>query len=924
MNTNPNIRLAASLLALAMTLIATSTQNAFAANGYADAVLADGPIAYYRFGDTRDTNGPPTAANSGSLGAAANGIYNGDATPGALAPRPPAFPGFEASNTALQLDGAGDFVGTIAGLMNSRPIFTISGWMRRNGDQADRTGLWGQNDLVEFGYINNNTLELWTDNGLDVSPNPIPNGEWAHIAVVSDGSPGTASMYTNGVLALSRAHSLPADNNFAFNIGGGGVFDATGNFFAGQIDEVAVFAKALTPEQIAAQYAAAFIAIKTNVFTPGDPIVLVNGQNDGDGDAGPPPSAETVDHVIDRVGQKYLNFLDLGSGFAATPSIGPTVVKCIRFYTANDAEGRDPASFTLEGTLLGLAGPWTAIASGPLSLPSGRNPGGAIPINPATQFNQLVTFENGLPYTSYRVTFPTLKDAAGANSMQIGEVELLGNAVPASCPAPTVVFTSPGPNAEACQDATLCAEVTLPPLSTCVVTQVCFLANGSPLGCATAAPWCITVPAAAVRPATYILTAVAIDTTGKQTPSAPLSVKVADNQPPTVNCPSDITVTSATATAVTYVASATDACVLRSFDCSPPSGSSFPLGLTTVTCTAVDTAGNSNSCSFKVTVKSPNSPPVCVVSLASESCGLHFANDPNTYAIALDDTACVALSGAGSSDPDNDPLQFFWLVDGQFTANLDPAQEPGGSGGTGSGTGTFTLSGNTITVDVTFSGLSANSTASHIHGPAPRGINAGVLYPLNQFATLGGTAGTIQGTVTLVEGTGGFTLAQQLEQLHAGLWYVNVHTTTHQGGEIRGQLDPGVLSGPVATTCLGLGCHSVMLTVSDGQAQSQCSLDLCVITGCEAVEQCIKLVDDSVIARKNKRPLIASLKAACASLDRGSLESALGQLHAFQNKVRAQVAPSNPDEARAFIQCAQQIVTAIDCAADAANNPVGP
>jgi len=32
--------------------------------------------------------------------------------------------------------------------------------------------------------------------------------------------------------------------------GGGGVFDATGNFFNGQIDEVAVFDKALTSEQI--------------------------------------------------------------------------------------------------------------------------------------------------------------------------------------------------------------------------------------------------------------------------------------------------------------------------------------------------------------------------------------------------------------------------------------------------------------------------------------------------------------------------------------------------------------------------------------------------------------------------------------------------------------------------------------------------
>jgi len=38
-----------------------------------------------------------------------------------------------------------------------------------------------------------------------------------------------------------RSHVLPANNTFGFNIGGGGVFDGTGNFFNGQIDEVAIF-----------------------------------------------------------------------------------------------------------------------------------------------------------------------------------------------------------------------------------------------------------------------------------------------------------------------------------------------------------------------------------------------------------------------------------------------------------------------------------------------------------------------------------------------------------------------------------------------------------------------------------------------------------------------------------------------------------
>jgi len=658
--------------------------------------------------------------------------------------------------------------------------------------------------------------------------------------------------------------------------------------------------------------------VQTNVFAPGDPIVLVNGTNDGDGDAGPPPGNEGVEHAIDRVVQKYLNFLDLGSGFATTPSMGLTVAEYIRIYTANDAEERDPASFVLEGSRNGLNGPWTAIASGPLSLPSGRNNvPGTTPINPATQFNQLVGFANTTPYSSYRVTFPTLKNAGTANSMQIGEVELLGSAF--VCPVPTIAISAPGPNVQACQEVQICATVN----SLCV-TQVCFLAGATPLGCATASPWCITLPGPVVAPGVYPVTAVAFDSLGRQTPSAPFIVTVADTAPPTVTCPADIAVraTSPAGATVTYVASATDTCGIRTFACVPPSGSVFPVGTTTVTCTAVDTSGNTATCSFNVAVQ--NQAPVCVAGLFPESCGLSFG-DGNTYAIALDNaTACVVLNGSGSSDADNDPLQYFWAVDDQFTLSMDANQEPGGSGGSGTGTGTVTLSGNTLTIDVTFSGLSANGSAAHIHGPATRGVNAAVLYSLASLTTLGTTAGTISGTVTLVAGTGGFTIEQQLQQLRAGLWYINIHTPLHAGGEIRGQIDPGVPSGPMVRTCLALGCHSVVLGVSDGVSLSQCSLDVCVITACEAVEQVITLVENATIARKNKRPLIASLKAACASFDRGDFIPGINQLGAFQNKVRAQVAPANPDEARAFITSVQRILTAIDCAVQQGNGVDGP
>ncbi|MBL9166347.1 MAG: PEP-CTERM sorting domain-containing protein [Verrucomicrobiales bacterium] len=189
------------------------------------------------------------------------------------------------------------------------------------------------------------------------------------------------------------------------------------------------------PKVLAVSVSAAALSLITtsasaqtaDVTKPGDTIILVNGTNDTDGNAGAPPAGEVVEHAIDNVGQKYLNFLDIGSGFAVAPSAGSTIVTGLRLFTANDAVERDPASYLLEGSS-SLDGVWTTISSGDLALPAERNAGGANDLS--TAFSQEITFANTAAYGAYRLTFPTLKNAEAANSMQIAEVELLGVVVP--------------------------------------------------------------------------------------------------------------------------------------------------------------------------------------------------------------------------------------------------------------------------------------------------------------------------------------------------------------------------------------------------------------------------------------------------------------------------------------------------------------
>ena len=85
-----------------------------------------------------------------------------------------------------------------------------------------------------------------------------------------------------------------------------------------------------------------------------------------------------------------------------------------------------------------------------------------------------------------------------------------------------------------------------------------------------------------------------------------VTVKARDITPPALTLPSTITATatSASGAMVNYSAAATD-----DFDgpitpvCAPPSGTTFPLGITTVECTATDTFGNQAAGSFQIKVE---------------------------------------------------------------------------------------------------------------------------------------------------------------------------------------------------------------------------------------------------------------------------------------------------------------------------------
>src|SRR5207248_3170169 len=95
---------------------------------------------------------------------------------------------------------------------------------------------------------------------------------------------------------------------------------------------------------------------------------------------------------------------------------------------------------------------------------------------------------------------------------------------------------------------------------------------------------------------------------------------------------------------------ATDNCTANpGIVCSPASGSTFAYGMTTVTCTATDGAGNTNACTFVVTVVDTTAPSITCVANKTAECGSAWTFDRPT---ALDncDGTNVTISATPSTN----------------------------------------------------------------------------------------------------------------------------------------------------------------------------------------------------------------------------------------------------------------------------------
>lgn len=171
-----------------------------------------------------------------------------------------------------------------------------------------------------------------------------------------------------------------------------------------------------------------------------------------------------------------------------------------------------------------------------------------------------------------------------------------------------------------------------------------------------------------------------------------------DDTPPELALPNEVVeeATSSEGAVVAYIASADDVGGDGPLtpECNPPSGSTFPLGTTTVTCTATDSAGNTSTGEFPVTVQDTTPPvltlPVSPVVDATSAAGavvsyiasaidvVDGAVTPvcapasgTTFPLGTTMVTCTATDGAGNA------------AAGSFTVTVNDVTTPGRMHGNG-------------------------------------------------------------------------------------------------------------------------------------------------------------------------------------------------------------------------------------------------
>lgn len=241
---------------------------------YSDLIAADAPLAWYRLGESSGTVAADSSGNSRT------GTYFGSpvlSSAGSMAAEP---------DRSIRVTSSNGGVTVPYSAAMSPAQFTVEAWVnpdtsistfnnlitRSNfGNAADGYGLMWYQDKLRF-HVNHYT-------GAGTVDADVSKGVWSHVVAIFDGS--ALRLYVNGVLATSKNYATPVSYaNYQTTIGG---------TWRGGIDDVAIYDRPLTADQVLAHYQRGtrevYGTVRIEAYRPSQPDVmhLISASTPADG-----------------------------------------------------------------------------------------------------------------------------------------------------------------------------------------------------------------------------------------------------------------------------------------------------------------------------------------------------------------------------------------------------------------------------------------------------------------------------------------------------------------------------------------------------------------------------------------------------------------------------------------------------------------
>ncbi|HIA93984.1 MAG TPA: LamG domain-containing protein, partial [Candidatus Marinimicrobia bacterium] len=255
----------------------------------------------------------------------------------------------------LSFDGVDDYVGTGTSLLNNLSEFSMAGWINPSS-YGNREGFFGQNDLIEFGF-NGSSISLWTlrTGWLNWGFNDMtfPLNTYHYIVIV--GTTSSMKLYVDGELKTEQSFSISdyGSNGYPFNIAGGGIFDPSGNWYHGLMDEVSVWNTALSQSEVQ-------LLMNSNLTGNESGLIGYWNFNEGSGNVAYDQSNNNHDGILNNMDLTSAWFYRRGSGPSISIMNDDAIISIIntdQFYSEHVTTSTDPeGEVEFEITFTDLAG----------------------------------------------------------------------------------------------------------------------------------------------------------------------------------------------------------------------------------------------------------------------------------------------------------------------------------------------------------------------------------------------------------------------------------------------------------------------------------------------------------------------------------------------------------------------------------------